>query len=170
MVHLNIYDGYNKIDWKQIYSQAITEFAASYNISEKEIPCLFLYDLIENIYKVMPVGQSTNIYVMIKDMVEKIAEYRKKKENIEKQLEKYKNIEKYYCLYEKLENEAEKGNSKQCIAIRKILRESQLYKGVKEGILDPKIKKDLRRIGQWKRKYFSCFEKDDANKKYYLEL
>lgn len=33
-----------------------------------------------------------------------------------------------------------------------------------------RIKKDLKRIGQWKRQYFSSFEKDDANKKHYLEL
>ena len=54
---------------------------------------------------------------MIKAMVEEIAQYRKKRENIEEQLEKYRNIEKYYCLYEKMESEAEKGNSKQCVAI-----------------------------------------------------
>ncbi|MDE7178467.1 MAG: hypothetical protein K2O59_11705 [Lachnospiraceae bacterium] len=165
-----LYGGYKKINWKQRHSQTITEFATSYNITEKEIPCLFLYDLIGNRYKVIPVGQSTNIYVMIKDMVEKIAEYIKKRENIENQLEKYKNIEKYYCLYEKLKNEAEKGNSKQCKAIRKVLIEAQAYKEVKEDILDTKIKKDLKRIGQWKRQYFSHFEKDDANKKHYLEL
>lgn len=71
----------------------------NYNILEKEIPCLFLYDLIGNRYKVIPVGQSTDIYVMIKAMVEEIAEYRKKCVNIEGQLEKYRKIEEYYCLY-----------------------------------------------------------------------
>ena len=44
-------------------------------LSEKEIPCLFLYDLIGNRYKVIPIGKSTDIYVMIKAMVEEIAEY-----------------------------------------------------------------------------------------------
>ena len=164
------YGGYNKIDWKQRHSQTITEFAMNYNILEKEIPCLFLYDLIGNRYKVIPVGQSTDIYVMIKAMVEEIAEYRKKCVNIEGQLEKYRKIEEYYCLYEKLENEAEKENSKQCVAIRKVLREVQSYKEVKDDIFDSRIKKDLKRIGQWKRQYVSSFEKDDANKKHYLEL
>ena len=56
--------------------------------------------------------------------------------NIEGQLEKYRKIEEYYCLYEKLENEAEKENSKQCVAIRKVLREVQSYKEVKDDILD----------------------------------
>lgn len=130
------YGGYNKIDWKQRHSQTITEFAMNYNILEKEIPCLFLYDLIGNRYKVIPVGQSTDIYVMIKAMVEEIAEYRKKCVNIEGQLEKYRKIEEYYCLYEKLENEAEKENSKQCVAIRKVLREVQSYKEVKDDIFD----------------------------------
>ncbi|MFR1948574.1 MAG: hypothetical protein ACLS3D_00525 [Roseburia hominis] len=73
-----LYDGYNKINWKQKHSQTITEFAMNYNISEEEIPCLFLYDLIRNRHKVIPIGQSTDIYVMIKAMVEEIAEYRKK--------------------------------------------------------------------------------------------
>lgn len=165
-----LYDGYNKIDWKQKHSQTITEFAMNYNISEEEIPCLFLYDLIRNRYKVIPVRQSTDVYAMIKAMVEEIAEYRKKKENIEKQLEKYRNIEEYYCLYEKLKNEAEKGYSKQCVAIRMILQEVQSYKEIKDNIFDSKIKKDLKRIGQWKRQYFNSFEKDYANKKHYLEL
>ena len=55
------YGGYYKIDWKQRHSQTITEFAMNYNILEKEIPCLFLYDLIGNRYKVIPVGQCTDI-------------------------------------------------------------------------------------------------------------
>lgn len=165
-----LYDGYNKIDWKQKHSQTITEFSMNYNISEEEIPCLFIYDLVQNRYKVIPVGQSTDIYAMIKAMLEEMVEYRKKRENIEVQLEKYRNIEQYYCLYEKLENEAEKGNSKQCAAIRMVLREAQLYKKVKDDIFDAEIKKDLKRIGQWKRQYFNSFEKDDANKKHYLEL
>ena len=165
-----LYDGYNKIDWKQKHSQTITEFSMNYNISEEEIPCLFIYDLVQNRYKVIPVGQSTDIYAMIKAMLEEMVEYRKKRENIEVQLEKYRNIEQYYCLYEKLENEAEKGNSKQCEAIRMVLREAQLYKKVKDDIFDAEIKKDLKRIGQWKRQYFNSFEKDDANKKHYLEL
>ena len=164
------YGGYNKIDWKQRHSQTITEFAMNYNILEKEIPCLFLYDLMQNRYKVIPVGKDTDIYAMIKAMVEEIAEYKKDRENIGEQLEKYRNIEQYYCLYEKLESEAEKGNSKQCVAIRRVLGEAQSYKEVKEDICNSEIKKDLKRIGQWKRQYFSSFEKDDANKKHYLEL
>lgn len=165
-----LFDGYNKIDWKQKHSQTITEFAMNYNISEEEIPCLFLYDLIRNRYKAIPVGQNTDIYAMIKAMVQEIAEYRKKRENIEEQLEKYRNIEEYNCLYEKLESQAKKGNSKQCAAIRMVLREAQSYEEVKDDIFDSKIKKDLKRIGQWKRQYVSSFEKDDADKKHYLEL
>lgn len=165
-----LYDGYNKIDWKQKHSQTITEFSMNYNISEEEIPCLFIYDLVQNRYKVLPVGLSTDVYAMIKAMIEELAEYRKKRENIEGQLEKYRDIEQYYCLYEKLENEAKKGNSKQCVAIRMVLRDAQLYKNVKGDIFDAEIKKDLKRIGQWKRQYFNSFEKDDANKKHYLEV
>lgn len=165
-----LYDGYNKIDWKQKHSQTITKFAMNYNILEEEIPCLFLYDLIGNRYKVIPVGENTDIYAMIKFMVQEIAEYGKKRQNIEEKLEKYRNIEEYYCLFEELENEAEKGNSKQCVAIRKVLREMKSYKEVKDDIFNPKIKKDLKRIGQWKRQYFSSFESDDANKKNFIEL
>lgn len=52
-----LYDGYDKINWKQKHSQTITDFAMNYNISEEEIPCLFLYDLMQNRYKVIPVGK-----------------------------------------------------------------------------------------------------------------
>lgn len=165
-----LYDGYDKIDWKHRHSQTITEFAANYNISEEEIPCLFLYDLIGDRYKVIPIGQSTNIYVMIKCMVYEIAEYRKKREYIEGQLESYKNIEEYYRLYEELENEAKRGNSKQSVAIRTVLREEQTYKAVKDDIMNPKIKKNLKKVGQWKKQYLLYFEKDDVRKKHYLEL
>lgn len=165
-----LYDGYNRIDWKQKHSQTITEFATNYNILESEIPCLFLYDLVGNRYKVIPIEPTMDIYLMIKSMVDEIAEYRKKKQNIEDQLKPYKNIEKYYDLYEELENEMKKGNSKQCTAIKKVLREEQTYKDVKCDISNPKVKKDLKRIGQWKRQYLNRFNKDGANKKYYLEL
>ena len=165
-----LYDDYDKINWKQKHSQTITDFAMNYNISEEEIPCLFLYDLMQNRYKVIPVGKDTDIYAMIKAMVEEIAEYKKDRENIGEQLEKYRNIEQYYCLYEKLKGEAEKGNLKQCVAIRRVLGEAQSYKEVKEDICNSEIKKDLKRIEQWKRQYFNSFEKDDASKKNYLEL
>jgi DNA (cytosine-5)-methyltransferase 1 len=49
----NLIDTTQHFGWKQRYSQTITEFAMHYNISEKEIPCLFLYDLIGNRYKVI---------------------------------------------------------------------------------------------------------------------
>ena len=73
-----LYDDYDKINWKQKHSQTITDFAMNYNISEEEIPCLFLYDLMQNRYKVIPVGKDTDIYAMIKAMVEEIAEYKKR--------------------------------------------------------------------------------------------
>lgn len=99
------------------------------------------------------------------------ADDRKKKENVEVELEKYKNIDEYYRLYAELENEAKKGGSEQREAIRTVLREAQAYKKVKDDISDTKIKKDLKRIGQWKRQYSICsFEKDEENKKKYLEL
>ena len=165
-----LYDGYNKIDWKQRHSQTISEFAINYNISEEEIPCLFLYDLIGDRYKVIPIGQSVNIYVMIKCMVYEIAEYRKKRDYIEEQLESYKNIEEYYRLYEKLENEAKGGDSKQSVAIRTVLQERYAYKAVKDDITNPKIKRDLKKIGQWKKQFFVKFDNDDTEKKHYLEL
>lgn len=165
-----LYDGYNKIDWKQKHSQTITEFAMNYRIPEKEIPCLFMYDLIQNRYRGIPIGQGMDIYAMIKAIVEEIADYREKKEDIKAQLEKYNNIEQYYSLYERLENEAQKGNSKQCIAIRMVLQEAEMYKKVKDDILDEKIKKDLKRIGQWKRQYLIPFEKDENSKEWYRAL
>lgn len=78
-----LYDGYDKINWKQKHSQTITDFAMNYNISEEEIPCLFLYDLMQNRYKVIPVGKDTDIYAMIKAMVEEIAEYKKTEKILE---------------------------------------------------------------------------------------
>jgi len=163
-------DNYDTIDWKQKHSQTITKFAADYNIAEEKIPCLFLYNLINDTHKIVPVGQTTDIYAMIKAMVAEIAECGRKSKNIEEQLEEYRNIEAYYWLYEKLENAARRGKSKQCEAIRKILQEEKTYKEVKNDIFEPTIKRDLKRIGQWKKQYFNAFEKDDTSKNRYLEL
>lgn len=165
-----LYHEYDNINWKQKHSQTITQFASAYNISEKEIPCLFLYDLKKDRYKVIPVCESTDIYAVIKSFINEISEYGKRQQDVESQLEKYKNIDAYYRLYEELEDEARGGDSKQSVVISKVLHEEQPFKAVKLDISSPKIRRDLKRIGQWKRHYLIPFEKDDVTKKRYYEL
>lgn len=73
-------------------------------------------------------------------------------------------------MYKKLENQADNDDSSQSIAIRAVLQDSSLYKGVKKDICDLSIRKDLKKIGQWKRQYFNDFNNNSENKRRYLKL
>lgn len=137
------HDSIDKIDWKERHSQAITEFARNYKILEKNIPCLFFYDLVRDKYKTVMVDENENIYAFIKKVVIWIAEY-------ESCVQKYIPIQKYFDLRKKLESLASDNKSKQSIAIGQVLQEKRTYKEVKDNITDPSIKKDLKRLGQWR--------------------
>ncbi len=165
-----VYYDYKKIDWKKKYAQTIGEFAAEYGIPEKDIPCLFIYDLIRDRYMIIPVRHDADIYAMIKNIVVRISEYRKKKMAIDAELERYSDIDRYYTLYRKLDDEAHKDDSAQSIAICKILQNMDLFKSLKNDIADPTVKRNLKRIGQWRRQYFDRFYNDSSDRKKYLEL
>lgn len=132
------------VDWKERHSQTISEFARNYNISEKDIPCLFFYDLVRDRYKAVPVEENENIYAFIKNILIWLANY-------ESCIQKYKPIGNYYSLKKRLEGLVENDYSKQSVAIGQVLHEEKTYKEVKENIADSSIKRDLKRIGQWKR-------------------
>ena len=146
------------IDWKQRHSQTITEFVRDFNIPRDKIPCLFVYDLKTDKQTVIPINQNTDIYTTVKGVIEKIVEYGRRQCEIEDELEKYAHIEAYYNLYEELEKVSSEGSSKQDAAIRKVLYGEKTYKEVKEAIGDSKIRRDLKRLGQWKRQYVDLFE------------
>lgn len=166
----NLYYNYKQIDWKERHAQTISEFARAYNISEKDIPCLFVYDLTRDRYMAMPVRDNADIYAIIKGGIDLLSEYKRQKEDIVNGLKEYTNIDKYYALYKKLENQADNDDSSQSIAIRAVLQDSSLYKGVKKDICDLSIRKDLKKIGQWKRQYFNDFNNNSENKRRYLKL
>ena len=139
-----IHDSEKDVDWKERHSQAITEFARNYNIPEKDIPCMFFYDLTRDKYKVVPVDESENVYAFIKKIVIWLERY-------ESCLRKYQSIDNYYSLKKKLEDLAKNSHSKQKLAIEQVLHEEKTYKEVKESIEDSSIRRDLKRLGQWKR-------------------
>lgn len=139
-----IHDSEKDVDWKERHSQAITEFARNYNIPEKDIPCMFFYDLARDKYKVVPVDEGENIYAFIKEIVIWLERY-------ESCLRKYQPVDNYYSLKKKLENLAKNSHSKQKLAIEQVLHEEKRYQEVKESIEDSSIRRDLKRLGQWKR-------------------
>ncbi len=165
-----LYGNVEQINWKQKHSQSITEFAENYGISEKEIPCLFLYDLVRERQQVIPLKEDADIYTLIKSIVIKMAPIGFKKKQIEHELEEFQRVEQYYNLYNQLNQKADMGGTSENEAIKTILCSPCMYKQLKKDILDVKIKRNLKRIGQWKRQYFDDFEKNQKNKERYEKL
>ena len=165
-----LYEDYKKIDWKQKHSQTITAFARDYNIPENEIPCLFLYDLRKDRSKVIPISSKTDIYELLKRLINEISACEKKRDDIDHELKEYKNIDNYYFLYEQLQNIAKQENTQQSVAIEKVLLEKLSYKEAKKDIVDARVRKDLKRIGKWKKQYIIQFEENEIKKQQYYEL
>lgn len=159
-----------RIDWKLRHSQAITEFVRDFNIPREKIPCLFAYDLKTDRQTVIPINHNTDIYASIKGVIEKIVEYGRRKCEIDDELKKYAQIEAYYNLYTDLEKLSKEGTTKQDIAIRKVLYGEKSFKEMKEAIVDSKIRRDLKRLGQWKRHYVDLFESETDMKLEYASL
>lgn len=165
----DIYHDSRNVDWKQRHSQTITQFARDYNIPTERIPCLFIYDLKTDKQKIVPIYNDTDIYATLKAIIDKINEYGERQNQIENELEKYTQIEAYYNLYTRLENISNSEDSKQNIAIRKVLRSEKSFMEMKADIADSRIRRDLKRLGQWKRHYIEPFESDKENvQAYYM--
>lgn len=158
------------IDWKLKHSQTITEFVQDFKIPREKIPCLFAYDLNADRQTVIPIYHNTDIYATIKGVIEEIAEYGRRQCEIEDALEKYAQIEAYYNLYADLERRSNGGDSKQNVAIRKVLYGEESFKDMKDTIIDSKIRHDLKRLGQWKRHYMDLFESETDRKLEYTSL
>lgn len=68
----NLYDNFDKVDWKQKHSLAITEFAKEYGISEEQLPAIFVWNLQTSRYKIMPLKADENLYQIIKKVIIKL--------------------------------------------------------------------------------------------------
>lgn len=165
-----MYPNYSKINWKVKHSQSISEFVKAYNIPEEEIPCLFFWNVRNEKRKVIPLSQDTDVYLLTKDIINEVNDYYNKLEAIDGQLQKYRHIEMYNCLYKELDSKAVKLDSKQSESIKKILCGEQSYLSVKDQITDNEIKKDLKRINQWKRQFLTEFEKNEFDQMDYYYL
>lgn len=157
-----MHDSEKDVDWKERYSQTISEFARNYNIPERDIPCLFFYDLVRDKYKVVPVDESENIYAFIKKIVIWLESY-------ESCLRQYQSVENYYSLKKKLEDLAKNSHSKQSIAIKQVLHEEKTYKDVMGNIEDSSIRRDLKRLGQWKRHIILPYGKGMSEEDTYIK-
>ena len=165
-----MYHDYKKVDWKQKHSQAVSEVAEDFDIPEEQIPCMFIWNIKNDKRKVIPVSSDTDIYTMIKDIVIKVKEYNNILGDVELRLDKYKNIDNYYSLYRKLETLAMEIDPKQGEAIMKVLSGEKEYKYAKDIIKDNNIKKDLKRIGQWKKHFLTIFEDSSLAQEEYYSL
>ncbi len=162
----NYYHNYDNIDWKEKHSQAITEFAHDYHISEEKIPCFFFWNLKNDRKKIIALSSNTNVYLMLKDIINKVTVEYERLDKIEKELEMFGNIQRYDLLFANLLDKAKNLDNNQCIAITDFLNEKQNYLDIKHLIKDKHIKNDLKRINQWKRQYHGELEDADKKKAY----
>ncbi len=82
----NLYDNFDKVDWKQKHSLAITEFAKEYGISEEQLPAIFVWNLQTSRYKIMPLKADENLYQIIKKVIIKLEKLRDEDSELGKNL------------------------------------------------------------------------------------
>lgn len=160
-------DNFGEIDWKAKHSQSISVFAEEHNILEEQIPCLFLWDIVNDKKKVMAIYPDTEIYEVMKKIISEVNGYYNKINDINIKIQ---NIEKYYDLYTKMENSAKDLEFGIGQAIIQVLRGEVTYLTIKDQIADKKTRRDLKRINQWKEQFFPNCNGIESKKEYYYCL
>ncbi len=147
-------DSASNIDWKQKQSQSVTEFIRKYDIREEQLPVLFIWNLIKNCYSVVALKQDEDLYVFLKQCIVEQENLLEKKQKLEKELLHFRQQRMYFKLYENLKERAQKFCFNEKEAIQEVLFGKSTYLDKKDQIQDKRIRKDLKRIRQWKRHFF----------------
>ena len=146
------YRHFDTIDWAEEHSLSITEFAKAYNISENDIPCLFIYDVTFLNYCIIPLNGKVSLYFLFKHLKVLVEEYcHSYDEFIETQ--SYSFTCKYLKIQRELNEIANSNNKELGEAVTDVLNGRRDYKSVKSIICDNKIRNDIKRIGQWQRHF-----------------
>lgn len=149
-----LYNNFNKVDWKQKHSLAITEFAREYGISEEQIPAIFIWNLEMDMYEVIPLENDDDLYKIMKRIIKGLEEVKSKDTELEQKLSDYSRISRYFSLYDELIKRAKRMNKLQKDAVLDVLNGKCTYLERKQEIEVPQMRKDLKRIGQWKKQIF----------------
>lgn len=140
--------GYNKHNWKDLHTQSITEFIRANNISERDLPGIFIFNIKykKNIYVQLDMNQSLydfiKYFVIETEKIDRNYEYTISDRNLQ-----------FFQLEEKLNMYANSQGDSEKQAVQDVMQGTVEYKVVKELIRDKKIRTDLKKYGQWKRHF-----------------
>lgn len=148
-------DKASNIDWKQKHSQSITEFIRKYHIMEEELPVLFIWNLKKDRYSVVSLNENEEMYLFLKKCLLEQEKLVNQRQALEKDLYEFKQLQMYFNLYDSLENRAMNFEKIEATAIKSVLDGRSTYLEKKDQIKDKIIRKDLKRIGQWKKQFFT---------------
>lgn len=163
-------EDFYKADWKQKHSQTITEFIRKYHIPEEQLPILFSWNLKNDEYSVVPLKEDTHIYSLIRTFVITMDRYEKEEQELEKTIPNYKTVEKYFVLYDQIKEKAKQLNAAEKEAVLSVLNRKSSYLERKSEIPDPKLRSDLKRMGQWERHFFKDVPEVVRNREIYEKV
>ena len=143
------------IDWKQKHSQSVTEFIRKYDIREEQLPVLFIWNLERNCCSVVSLNHSEDMYSFLKQRVLEQENLMKQKQKLEEKLLPFKQERMYFELYDFLNERACRLGCSEKEAIQSVLFGQSTYLEKKDQIQDKEIRKDLKKIGQWKKQFFT---------------
>jgi hypothetical protein len=143
------------IDWKQKHSQSVTEFIRKYDIREEQLPVLFIWNLEKNCYSVVSIKQNEDMYSFLKQHILEQENLMRQKQKLEMDLLNFKQERMYFELYDSLKGRACRFESNEKEAIQSVLFGQSAYLERKDQIQDKEIRKDLKKLGQWEKQFFS---------------
>ena len=131
------------------------EFIRKYDIREEQLPVLFIWNLERNCYSVVSLNHSEDMYSFLKQRVLEQENLMKQKQKLEEKLLPFKQERMYFELYDFLNERACRLGCSEKEAIQSVLFGQSTYLEKKDQIQDKEIRKDLKKIGQWKKQFFT---------------
>ena len=116
---------------------------------------LFIWNLERNCYSVVSLNHSEDMYSFLKQRVLEQENLMKQKQKLEEKLLPFKQERMYFELYDFLNERACRLGCSEKEAIQSVLFGQSTYLEKKDQIQDKEIRKDLKKIGQWKKQFFT---------------
>ena len=146
------YEEFEKVNWKELHTQSITEFIRKHNIDEQALPGIFIYELRTKQNVFVHIDSDEKIYKYIKSFV---IESGKLDDDIKKASVELTRCEhrRVFELENYLFDIANAQSTSVKNAIINVINGNSAYKQNKEIITDKMIRKKLKKLGQWKRQH-----------------
>lgn len=146
------YEEFEKVNWKELHTQSITEFIRKHNIDEQALPGIFIYELRTKQNVFVHIDSDEKIYKCIKSFVIESGKLDDDIKNASVELTRCEH-RSVFELENHLFDMANAQSTRVKNAIINVINGSSTYKQNKEIITDKMIRKNLKKLGQWKRQH-----------------